>query len=362
MRMISYAQNFEDVILWRALGSIPRGFYVDVGAFHPEIDSVTNWFYEQGWSGVNVEPVPEMFEILAAARPRDRNILAAAGAAAGKATMTTFPRSLGLSTLDSGRAAVAAGSFDPVVTDVEILPLRDLLAPLEGRDIHFLKIDVEGAERQVLEGMDFQRCRPWIVVVEATVPRSRERNSAEWEGLVLGAGYSSAYFDGLNCFFLAEERRELACHFGTPPNVFDAFELAGIVREREARRAAEASLGEVEAALSEQAAAREELGGQVAHLRTELDALRVAQEGDLERLRQAEAVRASVESEMATLGATLRTAQAELATLAEASRTARRHEMALHAELQLLHAAYHRLLSSRSWRWSAPLRKVRSLF
>ena len=56
MRFVSYAQNFEDVMLWRALKHISNGFYIDVGAWSPDIDSVTRIFYEHGWRGVNVEP------------------------------------------------------------------------------------------------------------------------------------------------------------------------------------------------------------------------------------------------------------------------------------------------------------------
>ena len=41
MTFISYAQNYEDVILWRALRDVERGFYVDVGAADPQVDSVT---------------------------------------------------------------------------------------------------------------------------------------------------------------------------------------------------------------------------------------------------------------------------------------------------------------------------------
>ena len=39
--MISYAQNFEDVLLARAFRNRDRGFYIDVGAWHPVFDSVT---------------------------------------------------------------------------------------------------------------------------------------------------------------------------------------------------------------------------------------------------------------------------------------------------------------------------------
>jgi hypothetical protein len=54
--MISYAQNCEDIILWRALKNIKHGFYVDVGAGESVDHSVTEWFYDQGWSGVNIKP------------------------------------------------------------------------------------------------------------------------------------------------------------------------------------------------------------------------------------------------------------------------------------------------------------------
>ena len=56
--LTSYAQNFEDVILWRALKDVDRGFYVDIGAQDPITDSVSLCFYEAGWRGVHVEPSP----------------------------------------------------------------------------------------------------------------------------------------------------------------------------------------------------------------------------------------------------------------------------------------------------------------
>lgn len=79
MPLISYAQNLEDVMLWRALGHLPTGFYVDVGANDPEIDSVTKLFYDAGWNGINIEPIKRHWEKLSLERPRDINIPIAAG-------------------------------------------------------------------------------------------------------------------------------------------------------------------------------------------------------------------------------------------------------------------------------------------
>ena len=79
MTFVSYARNFEDVLLWRALRGVKNGFYVDVGAAHPDTNSVTRAFYDRGWSGINVEPTVELSLRLKAARPRDINVQIALG-------------------------------------------------------------------------------------------------------------------------------------------------------------------------------------------------------------------------------------------------------------------------------------------
>src|SRR5262249_50071888 len=70
----SYAQNGEDVRLRRAFAGQPTGFYIDVGANDPTELSVTRHFYDAGWHGINVEPLPKQFALLTAARKRDINL------------------------------------------------------------------------------------------------------------------------------------------------------------------------------------------------------------------------------------------------------------------------------------------------
>ena len=56
--MLSFAQNFEDVILKRAFSGKKQGFFLDIGAQHPVIDSVSRHFILNGWNGILIEPVP----------------------------------------------------------------------------------------------------------------------------------------------------------------------------------------------------------------------------------------------------------------------------------------------------------------
>jgi len=228
MGFLSYAQNFEDVMLWRALGHVSNGMYVDIGAQHPRIDSISRAFYERGWRGVHVEPVPAFAQLLRADRPDETVLQVALGEQEGTLELNVFADT-GLSTAITSYAERHQVERGYAVERIQtpVLTLKSALAWLAGKDVHWLKIDVEGFEEQVLRGWDSQRLRPWILVVEATVPNSTETDYEKWEPLVSAAGYRFVYFDGLNRFYIANEHPELAAAFAAPPNIFDAVEVSG---------------------------------------------------------------------------------------------------------------------------------------
>src|SRR5947209_4330005 len=105
---LSYAQRFEDFHLWRCLGEIPNGFYVDVGAGHPVYDNVSFAFYLAGWRGVTIEPNPALAALGRAVRPRDHLFAGLCGANAGRATLYLQREFHGLSTTIAEHAQTAA--------------------------------------------------------------------------------------------------------------------------------------------------------------------------------------------------------------------------------------------------------------
>jgi len=222
-RFISYAQNFEDVILWRALHHIDRGFYVDCGAFDPLRDSVTKAFYDRGWRGINIEPLPGLLRRFVTERPRDVNLPVALSDHAGDAEFYEV-EDTGLSTLlpDIARQHSDAG-FVIRKIDVPTRKLSDILGQYAPAEIHFMKIDVEGAEDLVLRGVELTRFRPWVILVEATKPLTSEPSTLVWEARLIARGYDCVYFDGLNRFYVAREHADLSQLLAVPPNVFDEF-------------------------------------------------------------------------------------------------------------------------------------------
>lgn len=237
MPFVSFAQNAEDVPLWRLFKHQPDGFYLDVGASGPD-QSVTTAFYRRGWSGVNLEPAPSLFRELAAARPRDVNLPLAASDRPGTVTLYTDFGSLGgLSTVSDAVAAQSKpGGFQAVPVPVPADTLAAVCDEHARRPIDFLKIDVEGHERAVIAGADWRRHRPRVLLVEATEPQSPTPTHYEWEPLLLAADYLFALFDGLNRFYVRAEDRDLLPVLGYPACVFDDYVpavYAGLREERD---------------------------------------------------------------------------------------------------------------------------------
>ena len=334
-------------MLHRALESVENGVYIDIGAQHPEIDSVSRAFFERGWFGVHVEPVPEYAEMLREARPGDAVIQAAVSSEAGEISLAVFPDT-GLSTVVESVAKGHAGQNEQVAMRREVVPavtLAMVANEVGNREVHWLKIDVEGHEKAVLEGWDPSRLRPWICVIEATQPNSTEPNHAEWEHILLNARYECVYADGLNRFYVASEKADrLRPAFQTPPNVFDNCQLgehASMCRELAVRhhRRLSAQTKHYEAALLDVTESRSQLARQLAATTADLShQLNVAQQHQNELLNVAQQHQNELQMR-----------QTELETASYQLSVAQQHQ-------KELETACRELKASVSWRLTAPLR------
>jgi FkbM family methyltransferase len=234
--MITYAQNFEDVMLARLFKEQATGFYVDVGAWHPTVHSVTRHFYELGWRGVNVEPIRRQFALFETERPRDVNLNVAVGDTPGTFRFFECEDDTSLSTANPVRAEeMRKGGHVVVEYDVAVTTLRELADRHCPPTVEFLKVDVEGLEGSVLRGVDWKRFRPRALVIEATKPAvpitdwediDAIAKWQEWEGGLLENGYVFAYFDGLSRFYVSEEERRLGRRLLIPPGLYDDIEVA----------------------------------------------------------------------------------------------------------------------------------------
>jgi FkbM family methyltransferase len=251
MSLISFAQFQEDIRLHRALRSVERGFYIDVGANSPTFHSVTKMFYELGWNGINIDPIPARYVELVEQRTRDINLCVAATAKAGTATFFDMEGN-GLSTLvpDLATRAERMG-FERRSYTVETRTLASIVAEHVRGDVHFLKIDAEGSEFEVVEGIDFTTFRPWIIVLESTDPTTTIPGKIDWEPKLLDSGYTFCGNDFVNRYYAVKEHPDLIAALSIPVDDFQKVEdMSELDRLRASEKALAASLADARSAHS----------------------------------------------------------------------------------------------------------------
>ncbi len=162
-----YSQFGEDIALLRLLPK--KGVYVDVGAHHPKRYSNTYLLFKQGWSGVNIDPNPETIKLFKSARPQDHNIYVGIAEERGMLTYYKFsdPAVNTFDEKEASRWREKSWVTYLGTEEVEVEPLRDVLASLNIEHIDLLTVDAEGMDLGVLKSLDWEKYQPRVVVVEA---------------------------------------------------------------------------------------------------------------------------------------------------------------------------------------------------
>lgn len=197
---VYYAQNREDLTLQSFFPDRKDGFYVDVGAFDPDVDSVTKLFYLQGWHGINIEPQAAPYKRLQATRKRDINLNVGVANQRGNVTLRVY-ESGGLSTIsDKVKSNYEANPDEDTrkyhEETVPTLPLRTIFSDQKVTHIDFMKVDVEGLEYEVLESNDWKRYRPEVICIEAN------HIDRDWRPLLRAAEYELVFDDNLNEYYV----------------------------------------------------------------------------------------------------------------------------------------------------------------
>jgi hypothetical protein len=183
-------KSFEEVMLWRALQHVDRGFYIDIRADLPEQAANNSVFDESGWRGLRIDPV---------------------------STEPSAP--LGVSWLIGASSTTAPTT---PISKMPPMPLTEVCERYVKGDIHFLKIDALGAEKTLIQGLDFFHWKPWLVVIKASSKSANDNAYPEWDRLLGMAGYTMTYFDGRSRYYVSPEHPELHGAFCAPSTIAEA--------------------------------------------------------------------------------------------------------------------------------------------
>lgn len=195
----SFSQEGEDMILDNLLEFKRRGFYIDIGAYHPRQFSNTMRFYQRGWHGLNVDAMPGSMKLFNRLRPRDINIEAGLSSVNEEMTYYIF-KERALNTFDaSGLERLRQAGYVPIkkipIRSYTIMEILDKYVD-RNQEIDFMDIDVEGFDEKVISQMDFNKYHPNIIMLE----KQGMKNSSILED----NGYRLAALTGRTAIYMKE--------------------------------------------------------------------------------------------------------------------------------------------------------------
>ena len=201
---ISYSLDFEDFILYFIFYDTHKGFYIDVGAHDPIQYSVTKVFYDKGWNGINIEPLPNKYPLFKKIRIRDINLQVGAGEKEGNATLLIK---------NSGSSIIfnKSNKYKNVI-NIKIKTLANICRTYipKKKQIEFCKIDVERFEKFVLLGFDFDNYRPKVFCIESLINKKTHKPEyLEWENILFKNNYDFAYNFRRNRYYFDKRIPEL---------------------------------------------------------------------------------------------------------------------------------------------------------
>lgn len=205
-QLTTFAQNREDLYLYGILHSIKHGFYVDVGANHEKLHSVTRLFYDLGWKGINIEPNPKLIREFKRYRRRDLNLQCGVSDKNGTLIFRDYPDYDGLSTV-SDEIKKINEEHDMTYNEypIQVKTLKNIFKESRVKVIDFLKIDIEGHELFALKGNDWEKYRPKVVLFEGT-------KGKECIDFLKKQNYTLEFFDGLNYYMIDKKVKNLTIH------------------------------------------------------------------------------------------------------------------------------------------------------
>jgi FkbM family methyltransferase len=197
----SYSQIHEDLLI-DAILNVEKGFYIDIGANDPQHFSNTKRFYDKGWNGINIDPNPKCYEKFIDTRTRDINLNLGISSIRGELQFyeLTYPP---LSSFSKEMAIINAENFGIKIEKeykVKVICLKDIYQEyVDNKTVDFISIDTEGHEMQVLEGNNWEKYRPKLLIIETG------RLHSEIYDYVISKNYSPIIHNNLNAIFINNE-------------------------------------------------------------------------------------------------------------------------------------------------------------
>jgi FkbM family methyltransferase len=202
---ISFSQSGEDMMLQTIFHDVEKGIFIDVGANNPFIQSNTNYFYRKGWRGINIDALPNSMKLFNKYRKKDTNLEIAISDKEEEINYYRYSSSFYNSFVKADDNAENTGPELLEIIKIKTHKLSDILDKYDIGTIHFMSIDVEGLEMNVLRSNNWNKYRPKIVIVEYFPKDLNVLISRDFYNFLVKNGYEYLCNTPTNAFFIEKE-------------------------------------------------------------------------------------------------------------------------------------------------------------
>jgi FkbM family methyltransferase len=201
----TFSQQGEDLILERIIQNIlgwdlnERRFYVDIGAYHPIMNSVTYTLYKRKWRGIVFDPYKQSKTLFEKYRPEDIFINNVVGETDNIEVDFYFSKKRDFS-MQSTKYPKKEKNYE--IQKLKQVNITNELERNSVTNFDIINIDVEGAEYEILKTIDFNKYRPSVVIVEIKSENINEALSSDTIKLLFNEGYTLHAVAVLSYFFV----------------------------------------------------------------------------------------------------------------------------------------------------------------
>ena len=156
-----------DILIENIFRNQKNGFYIDVGCQHPIKNNNTYLLYKKGWSGINIDLDKDNIDLFNVSRISDDNINIAASNKINEVDLFFFHKKSPINTIDKKTSQFQKAKISSI-KKIKTNTLNNIIksSKYSNKKIDLLSIDVEGHELPVLEGLDFDKYSPNVIVIE----------------------------------------------------------------------------------------------------------------------------------------------------------------------------------------------------
>ena len=162
-----YSFSGVDVVIENIFRNKKKGFYIDVGCQHPIKNNNTYLLNKKGWKGINIDLDKDNIDLFNISRPYDENINIAISNEIGETDLFFYHKKSPINTINK-KISEYQNAKVTQIKKIKTDTLNNIISASKYNNSKFdlLSIDVEGHELQVLQGLDFDRYSPDVIIVE----------------------------------------------------------------------------------------------------------------------------------------------------------------------------------------------------